>query len=459
MTEAKSNPRDIAVWALCDRAGNVSARLARLLTETTGLVPADRALAGELALGACRHKNTLRAVLKAFLAQPDRKLPAPLEQVLDVGAYQLVFASRVPDFAAVNEAVQQTVRLNHRRKSGFINGVLRTVARNLSPVAEGTPPIAANIIPVSTDSYRMALSNIFSDPQAKPAEYLSDAYSLPIWLAARWLERFGSLEEAAKIAMQANTRAPIILRANSLRSDVQSVLDRLRNGGVGAQPHENRLSIVLTERRHVPDLPGFDEGLFQVQDPTATSVAVATGCAANMNVLDFCAAPGTKTTHMAELMGNRGSITAVDVSPARLDLIRRNCRRMGVDIVQTILAEQAGSLESGSFGLVLADVPCSNSGVLSRRAEARWRLGPDAIVKLVHDQKMLASAAASFVRKGGRFVYSTCSIEPEENSQVAHWLGRKLPQLKLIDEKLTLPGGAGEPTRWHDGGYYAIFEA
>jgi 16S rRNA (cytosine967-C5)-methyltransferase len=178
-----------------------------------------------------------------------------------------------------------------------------------------------------------------------------------------------------------------------------------------------------------------------------------------MKVLDFCAAPGTKTTHLAERMGNQGSIFAVDVSQERLRLIHENCRRLGVTIVSTQLAEQVGGLVPRSFDMVLADVPCSNTGVLSRRAEARWRFSEESLAALVKDQQFLAAAAAEFVAPGGRLIYSTCSMEPEECSGVIRRLVDRSGRLRLLREQLTLPAGADDATKWYDGGYHAVLQA
>ena len=219
MTGTNSNPRDIAVEALRDRAGNVSAHLERLL-EGAELGPSDRALARELALGAVRRRGTLDAVLRAFLDQPDRPLPNPLPAILQVGLYQILFLDRVPDFAAVNEAVQQAARLRHKRQSGLVNGVLRTVVRELSPPDPSGPRFAPNAIPVSGTVFRTAARAVFADPQAEPAKYLSEAFSLPADLARRWLSRSGDLHKAAELALHANTRAPLILRVNRLKRDL-----------------------------------------------------------------------------------------------------------------------------------------------------------------------------------------------------------------------------------------------
>ena len=455
MTGTNSNPRDIAVEALRDRAGNVSAHLERLL-EGAELGPSDRALARELALGAVRRRGTLDAVLRAFLDQPDRPLPNPLPAILQVGLYQILFLDRVPDFAAVNEAVQQAARLRHKRQSGLVNGVLRTVVRELSPPDPSGPRFAPNAIPVSGTVFRTTARAVFSDPQAEPAKYLSEAFSLPADLARRWLSRSGDLHKAAELALHANTRAPLILRVNRLKRDLAAAAAALAAQGVEALPHANGSSLVLRESVNVRALEAFREGAVTPQDPTATAVVEAAKPRSGMRVLDFCAAPGTKTVHLAEMMGNEGQITAVDVSPPKLAKIEDNCRRMGIDIVETLLSEKLGGLDPKSFDMALVDVPCSNTGVLARRAEARWRFDERRLANLVRDQRALAAMAAEFVRPGGTVVFSTCSMEPEECDGVVKWLLEKRSDVKLIREQLTLPRGADDPSRWCDGGYFAI---
>jgi len=448
--------RDIAVKALRDRAGNVSARLRRL-ADQADLSPAERTLATELALGTARRRSTLQAVLNAYLARPGRQMKPSVGAVLLVGLYQLLFLDRVPDFAAVNEAVSQARRVAGPRQAGFVNGLLRGVLRGLSPAREGRGAPARDVIPLTPRTHRLADRGILPDPSEAPADYLAAAMSLPVPLVRRWLSRLRSVDEVADLGYHANTRAPLIARVNALKTTVAAAITALADEGVEAEPHANGLSLIIT---HSPaaltELAAFRDGLFQMQDPSASAVALAAEVAPGMAVLDFCAAPGTKTTHLAELMGNRGSIVAADVSNEKLSRIESNCERLGVTIVSTILAENAGSLEPNAFDVVLADVPCTNTGVLARRAEARWRFSEQGLSRCVSDQKAIASAAAVFVKPGGRLVYSTCSIEPEEGPDVARWLCRQHRGLRIERGQMTLPGGAESPARWHDGGYLAV---
>jgi len=455
-----TNPRDVAVTALRDRDGNVSAHLDRLLAEAR-LGPVDRAFARELALGALRRRATLRAALERLLVFPMDKLRhGAMLEIFDVALYQIFFLDRVPPHAVVNEAVEQAARFNHRKKAGLVNGVLRGLLRSLGSFEQGPPPLASNVVAVSPSQFRRCDRPLLPEP-SQETEFLAAACSLPLELARRWLSRFGSLPKAFDLAMAANVRAPLVLRVNRLKTSPEEVLARFAAEAVAAAPHASGVSIVLLEPRNVTELPGFAEGWFQPQDPTATAVGLA--CAeldlfgAETRVLDFCAAPGTKTTHLAELMSDAGSILALDVTGEKLAKIEENCRRLGVTNVTTGLAQSAGSLQQGTFDLVLADVPCSNTGVLSRRAEARWRFSESALAKLVRDQYQLAAMAWRFVKPGGYFVYSTCSIEPEECGDVVRRLARH-HRGEIIREHLTLPV-VGESMRWQDGGYYAILRA
>ena len=457
MSPQPTTARDVAVHALRDRAGNVTAHLERLLDEGR-LESADRSLAMELTFGTLRRKGTLAALLAAFLKSPGRKLPGPVGEILLVGAYQLVYCERIPDFAAVNEAVEQAVRFGHKRQSGLVNGVLRNLARDLGEATDQPEPLAEDVVLLSGRRGRRVDRAVFANPQQRPAEYLAAAFSLPDELARRWLEQFGSVHKAAEVAAASNGRPPMIARVNSLHADLDTVTAQLRLSGCPTTLHSNGRSLVLHETADITALAAFAQGLFQPQDPTATEVVEALDPRPGEAILDFCAAPGTKTGHIGEKMQNRGQITALDVTDGKCQLISENCHRLGIHIVEAMLADRASTLQPQSYDRALVDAPCSNTGVLARRPEARWRFSQQRLGELAGDQKQLAALAAQLVRPGGTLVYSTCSIEPEENQQVAQWLHENpnVP-LKLEEQKLTLPHGADDPASWHDGGYRAIF--
>ena len=455
--QEKFGARAVALKGLRDREGNVMAHIDRLAGESE-LSSADRGFAMELAAGVIKRRATLTAILKPMLKRPRQRLPVIASDIIQLGLYQILFLDRIPAHAAVNETVNLARDFGQDRHIGLINGVLRSALRFYPEPIEGPPPLDADIIPKGPNAYYKASKAIFRDPAGEPAEYLAGACSIPMDLAERWIGEFKGLEPAAKIAMHANARAPMTVRPNTLKTDTAALLSRFAEAEISAAAHANGLSIVVNDRGAALASEMFAEGLFQPQDATATAAGLAVGPKPGMRVLDTCAAPGTKTTHLAELMQNSGEIVALDI-PEKLGLIDTNCRRLGISIVNTVSASELGALDPYGFDAVLADVPCSNTGVLARRPEARWRFKEKMLTGLVKDQRFLALAAAAFVKPGGRLVYSTCSLEDEENGSVAAYIDRKCDNLSLVREKLALPDGASAPTRWRDGGYHAVFES
>jgi len=455
--QKKLSPRAVALRGIRDRDGNVMAHVDRLAGENE-LRSADRGLAMELASGVIKRRSTLAAILRPLLRRPKKRLPTIVGDIIQLGLYQILFLDRVPDHAAVNETVKLARNASQSRHTGLINGVLRSAIRLYPDPIEGPPPLEADVIPKGPNAYYRSPRAIFPDPTSEPAGYLGGAYSLPLELAERWIGEFKGLAPAAEIAAHANSRTPMIVRPNKLKTDTVSLLGKFAEAEISAEAHANKLSIVVHDRAEALASEMFADGLFQPQDAAATAAGLALAPSPGMRVLDTCAAPGTKTTHLAELMNNSGEIVALDV-PQKLELINTNCSRMGISIVKTVSASELGSLDPQGFDMVLADVPCSNTGVLARRPEARWRFDEKTLSNLVSDQKFLALAAAGFVKPGGRLVYSTCSLEDEEGARVAAYISRKCDLLSLVSEKLTIPAGGSDPTRWTDGGYLAVFES
>jgi 16S rRNA (cytosine967-C5)-methyltransferase len=241
------------------------------------------------------------------------------------------------------------------------------------------------------------------------------------------------------------------LRVNPLRSDRESVLAELRAAGIAALPAQLPESIRLSARARAESLPGFKEGRFSVQDESAQHAAALLDPQPGESVLDLCAAPGGKTTHLAERMRNTGRITAVDVDAERMARVETAASRLGLTSIETRLAAaDASDVPAGPFDRILLDVPCSNTGVLGKRPEARWRISPEGIAELTIVQRRLLVAAIARLAPTGRLVYSTCSIEPEENEDVVRAALGDHPELKLLEERRHVPG---QPA---DGGYLAL---
>lgn len=411
----------------------------------TPLSPVDRRLATQLVYGVLRRRGTLDALLRPAITRPPHQVERWLWDLLRLGAYQLALLTHIPAHAALHETVELAAIFGRPGAKGFVNGVLRSSSRLLTE--EFVDAAAADALPMEAGRYRRLNRPVLPDPAANPVEYLSAGMSLPSWLAERWLGRFG-WEEALRFGFWFAGPAPLWLRSNHLRIERDALILALREAGVGAEAGGHPQAIRLTEHASIRELPGYEQGWFAVQDESAMKVASALAPEPGSRVLDLCSAPGGKATHLADLMRNQGQIIACDVDEARLRTVRELCNRLGVSIVETLSVSESEP-PPGPFDAVLVDVPCSNTGVLGRRPEARWRLKPDDFRRLVPLQTGLLTLAAERVRPGGAIVYSTCSIEPEENRQIVQNVLRRSPELTLEAEEEQLPG------RPADGGYWA----
>lgn len=360
------------------------------------LSPRDRALATELVFGTLRWQRYLDWVLTPHSRRAlDRLDPWPLV-LLRMAAYQIVFLDRVPRFAAVNDAVG----LAGRARPGvaaFVNAVLRSFTRQGAREREPPPP-------------------------ADPVEALATRCSFPTWLAARWMERYGAAE--AEALMRAMNERPLLtLRANTLRLGREALAERLvREEGLASRPTRWAPEGLVVEPGGNPgSWRAFADGDFAIQDEGSMLVVRLLEPRPGEVIADVCAAPGTKTIHLAQLMGHQGRLLAFDPQPARLGLVREAAARLGVSIVETLegSAEALGPRFVGACDAVLVDAPCSNLGVLRRNPEVKWRRRPEDVATAAARQRAILAAAAAMVRPGGRLVYATCSLEPEENEDVA----------------------------------------
>jgi 16S rRNA (cytosine967-C5)-methyltransferase len=356
--------------------------------------------------------------------------------------------SQIPAHAAVHETVELAEAGGRGRAKGFVNGILRSLTRLVTD--ESTQAPAAAALPLEGGRYRRLTQAVLPDPGLHPIKYLVAAFSLPGWLVTRWLDRFG-WDECLRLGFWFAGPAPLWLRCNPLRISREACREAFREAGIAVTPGEHPQSLVLEEPAAVQALPGYEEGWFAVQDESAMRVASALAPQPGWRVLDLCAAPGGKATHLAELMRNQGRITACDVDEGRLQTLTALCRRLGVGIVETcrLHPERNEEPPAGPFDAALVDVPCSNTGVLGRRPEVRWRLRPGDFRHLVPLQTKLLIQAVERVTTGGVVVYSTCSVEPEENGQVVRAVLRAFPELRLEAEEEQVPG------RPADGGYWA----
>lgn len=383
----------------------------------------DRGLAMELAYGVLRRLEYLDWRLAPVLKKPLPRLPEAVQVLLRLGAYQLLFLDRIPASAAVDESVRlaksYAVRLK-RDWSGLVNAVLRNLLREPEPA--------------------------LPDPVIDPAHTLSVRHALPLWLCQRWIERLGGPQ--AEAACRAASEVPgLTLRVNRLRMSREQFLDRCHQEGIAANPTlVSPIGVALEKMGSVTSLPGFQDGDFYVEDEAAQLIPPILDPQPGELVLDACAAPGGKTTHLAELMKNQGRIVAMDRQPTRLALLRDNCRRLGITIVDTVagdarkpqdilLALRQGHshrpsprlVESGFVDRVLLDAPCSGLGVLRRHPEGKWQKHQDMFQRHHDLQAQILTAVSAVLRPGGVLVYSTCSTEREETEDVVEHFCQTCP--------------------------------
>lgn len=394
----------------------VSILLFRTL-EREGLTPADRGLATALVLGVLRHRERLDYALAPLLRRPLQRLPAAIRTILRMGAYQLLDLDRIPKAAAVSESVTLARRHGHAGTARLTNAVLRRLAAEGAPV----PPDAA----------------------ADPPGHLAVVRSQPRWLAARWIARWGVEEATALAAAQLRT-APSAIRANALRTTAAALLATLRDRGIdaapGLVPDAIRVGGPVSER-----LPLIDLGLAVIQDEGAMLVSLAAAPLPGQTVIDACAAPGGKTTHLAALMADRGRILACDVHPRKLQALAARCALLGVNCVEAHDrdARAIGQLWPGLADIVLVDAPCSGLGTARRRPEIKWRVREDDLPRHAALQGALLDGASGAVRPGGRLVYSVCSLEAEEGADVVRAFLARRADFTLTAFPATFPRTIG----------------
>lgn len=394
------------------------------LARRATLDPRDRGLAVELVYGVLRRRATLDWRLDRLADRPMQRLPLAVATALRLGAYQILFLDRIPSSAAVNESVALAKalpqRAGGRRWDGFVNAVLRNLLR------EPAPP--------------------FPDPARDPVAALAVSCSCPAWLVERWLARHGPVE--ASLLCQATLAIPpLTLRANALRGQREALLDDLRRGGYEATATPvSPVGLVLDKCGSVTDIAEFHQGRFYVEDEAAQLVPLLVNPQPGELVLDACAAPGGKATHLAVLMQNRGEILALDRSESRLQLLQDNCRRLGVSILRVSVADaadrrQVETLAAGRrFDRVLLDAPCSGLGVLRRHPEGKWQKASAALSQHQERQRRLLESLGAVLRPGGTMVYSTCSTESEENEEVIEDFLRQHAEFDRMPAADCLPG-------------------
>jgi 16S rRNA (cytosine967-C5)-methyltransferase len=410
-----SGPRGTAVKIL-NRVERTDSYLDKVLDaelRSPDLSDPDKGLLSELVHGVLRWQNKLDWVLNGFSHGNFAKSEINVKNTLRVALYQVLFLERVPHAAAVNEGVEFIKRIRGEKPAGLVNAVLRNIIRNIDGIR-------------------------YPDPAEDQAQYMAVFFSHPLWMVKRWIARYG-VEETTALLSANNERPHLSIRANQLKTDRASLLRLLQQLQVQASP-SRWLDQFIRARglSRIGQMEAFRNGLFTVQDESASLPCLLLDARPGDRVLDLCAAPGGKTTNIAEMMKNEGEVVAVDKYDGKLNLIRTSCDRLGLRNV-TFLAADASTMDLEPADRVLLDAPCSGLGVLSKKPDIKWKRDTADIVKLTVIQKEIIENAARMVKPGGVLVYSTCTIEPEENEDVVRCFLEKHPEFRLEDAKNFVP--------------------
>jgi 16S rRNA (cytosine967-C5)-methyltransferase len=394
--------------------------------------------ATDIVFGVLKNNCLIDNLIEKVSAVPVGRISGKILNILRVGVYELVYCPQAAEYAIVDEAVDYSKRVADAKQAGFVNAVLRQVLRHIrgrqKPIEQSR---LRETIPQTPDTGCEFDFEILPDRDKSPCEYLACAFSLPDWLVQNWLDEYGR-EQTENICFAGNRRPSVYLRPNPLKTTAGELAERLRAAEVECEIEPESQMIKLTSPKAITSLPGFNDGLFTVQDLAAAEVVRALKPKPDWTILDLCAAPGTKTTQLAEATGGRAKIVATDIDSGRLKKVKENIARLG--LAGCITTVKYNDVEKqGGFDCVLVDAPCSNTGVLARRPEVRHRITKSDVKKLAKTQMTLLSKAAGMLKPKGIFCYSTCSIQPEEDGLLMRRFIKENPSFKIESENLILP--------------------
>ncbi len=373
----------------------------------------ERAFLTRLSEGTIQRMIELDYILNQFSKVRVDKMKPVIRNILRMGVYQLKYMDAVPASAACNEAVKLAKKKGFGSLSGFVNGVLRNVSRNLEQLT-------------------------YPDADREPVKALSVCYSIPEWLTAQWLSEYGR-EQTEQMMQAFLTDAPITIRTNLKRTTPKELREELVAEGVTVEPldaakyPELPYAFAISGFDYLNGLSSFREGLFYVQDISSMLVAEWAAPKAGDVCIDVCGAPGGKSIHLAEKLDGTGSVEARDISDDKVNLIRENITRHGLTNISARRWD-ATILEEASVGkadIVLADLPCSGLGVLRKKTDIKYRMSESAEGELVELQRSILDVAASYVKEGGTLLYSTCTIHRAENEENVAWFLTQHPEFTV----------------------------
>lgn len=403
--------RELVVKALyqMEEQGTYSNQALKEVLQNPALSEIDRGFATELLMGVVRNRLKLDYIIRRFSKIRMKKLSPWILQILRLGVYQLIAMEKVPVSAACNEAVKLAGRYGNNGSKGFVNGVLRSVAREKDKIEYPQDPI----------------------------EGLSVVYSCPPWLTEKLVAQYG-VDVCERILEASHRQYPVTVRGNATRITREGLLERLIGEGIQAElPQEDGCWLKITGPIRIQESLAYQEGLYTIQNRSSMRAVELLDPKPGECVLDLCAAPGGKTTYIAERMENKGAVYAFDIYPHKIRLIEKSAERLGLSIVTAKVQDGAtfASQWAEKADRVLADVPCSGIGVIHKKPDIKWQRKPEDLIQLCRMQQKILQNAAGYVKQGGVLVYSTCTILQEENQDQIQAFLKKNSEFRLVEEE------------------------
>lgn len=395
----------------------------------------ERAFLTRLAEGTIEHQIEMDYMIDSFSKVKVRKMKPLIRNLLRMSVYQLRYMDAIPDSAVCNEAVKLAKKRGFRQLSGFVNGVLRSIVREGDKL-------------------------LYPDAAMEPKRYLEVKYSVPGWIINRWMKAYG-YEQTETILSHFYQESPLTIRTNRTKCTPEELRTKLINeqvtvekiGEIPAESGEFKDALdhlwgyayTISDFDHLQSLQTFQDGDFYVQDLSSMLVAEMAAPKKGDYVIDVCAAPGGKSSHIAELMDGTGMVEARDLTEYKTGLIEENIRRHGLSNMKAVCMD-ATVFDRDSVGkadILICDLPCSGLGVMGKKTDIRYKMTEEKEKELVQLQRQILKTVIPYVKENGTVIYSTCTIDRAENEENAAWIEREFPELSLVAMKQMLPGEAG----------------
>ena len=376
----------------------------------------ERAFITRITEGTLERMIELDYIINQFSKTKVNKMKPVIRTIIRSAVYQLKYMDSVPDSAVCNEAVKLAGKRGFSGLKGFVNGVLRNISRNLD--------------------------NVKYPDKSDTVKWLSVIYSMPEWIITEWLKNYDR-EMVEKMLQAFLAERPTTIRCNLSQISREKLAEELKKEGVKVRLCDTVDSaLFISGYDYLGALESFRTGHFQVQDISSMEVAEWADPKEEEYIIDVCAAPGGKSLHLADKLAGKGHVEARDLTPYKVDLIRDNIARIGIDNIEAVCQDATVYDEASEkkADILIADLPCSGLGVLGKKTDLKYKMNPDTQEELVHLQRKILSVVHHYVKSGGKLLYSTCTIHRAENQENAAWFAEQYPEFELVRERQFLPG-------------------